>query len=127
MSIALKGASRKEGKHRKHLVFSCRECGHSGTTYCDIESGFIAALQLATKVFKEYQLRRHGDKTPGMTIMGLAEVWEITSCAAESVLSAAARSRVADEANFILVGKVGWSVCVMRVCVEWGGAEKEGT
>ena len=62
---------------------------------------------------------------PGLTIMGLAEAWVMTSCAAESVLSAAARSRVAEEANFILVGRVEWSVCVVRtcVCVE---EEKEG-
>jgi hypothetical protein len=60
-------------------------------------------------------------RPPGLTIMGLAEAWVMTVCAAESVLSTAAKSKVAEAANFILKGGV---VC-LRCAYVWRGREKE--
>ena len=62
---------------------------------------------------------------PGLTIMGLAEAWKMGSCAAESVVSAAARKRVTEEANFIVVKRVEWSVCVVCGCGVGKGKMRE--
>ena len=110
------------------LVFSGRECGHSGTTYSDSESGFIAVLQLATEVFREYQLRRHGDKTPRLDDHGLGR------SLGDNILRGGERAQRCGQeqgngGSELHFGRKGRVVCVRHACVckLGGGAEKEGT